>query len=79
MFQFTRARGARRVDKHDLDRYLRFNSRAHGARDRPTNGSSNTSRRFNSRAHGARDPAPWLPLCPAMEFQFTRARGARPA
>ena len=79
----------------------RFNSRAHGARDRnrlaadghrgvsihartgratcTTTRPGSRSTCFNSRAHGARDPPP--PRSGGNEgvFQFTRARGARPA
>ncbi len=35
-FQFTRARGARRTTSKQLGQFHRFNSRAHGARDAPT-------------------------------------------
>ncbi len=78
MFQFTRARGARRLDTTAIPRTTRFNSRAHGARDRP---SARPSRRRSSVSIHARTgrATRWThtlrPTC--SSFQFTRARGAR--
>ena len=76
VFQFTRARGARRKGGVLRANDEGFNSRAHGARDGYLSRIQHRQTGFNSRAHGARDPRP-APNPKTAKFQFTRARGAR--
>ena len=54
VFQFTRARGARRIGRTRLPRSGRFNSRAHGARDSVASTYATKAEFQFTRARGAR-------------------------
>ena len=76
-FQFTRARGARRLGRIPTTQRPSFQfTRARGAR--PCRGLFRREETgFNSRAHGARDGQQHRERRKMQKFQFTRARGAR--
>ena len=76
-FQFTRPRGARPQSGWVVDKpEARFNSRAHGGRDRKNGGANETE---GVSIHAPTGGATGVKECVGdrQEFQFTRPRGAR--
>ena len=75
-FQFTRARGARRGCRRWWKSWGSFNSRAHGARDRPAPHQPEVPV-VSIHARTGRATGPTSRTSSSSTFQFTRARGAR--
>jgi len=76
-FQFTRPRGARRLQTADERKNTRFNSRAHAGRDAACDRKYYREHAFQfTRPRGARQEKDKMTIQEYM-FQFTRPRGAR--